>query len=113
MNLNEFIEKNDIAIVAIANLQEKSFDIIKGDLELESYDLFEQLVIHGSVENLMENIEGQILPRIWTQGNTRCIVCRPDQNQIVALFYDNSPNVKDEYYHAKELETLLKQLQEQ
>ena len=40
MNLNEFIEKNDIAIVAIANLQEKSFDIIKRDLELESYDLF-------------------------------------------------------------------------
>ena len=113
MNLNEFIEKNYIAIVAIANLQEKSFDIIKRDLELESYDLFEQLIIHGSVENLMENIEGQILPRIWTQGNTRCIVCRPDPNQIVALFYDNSLNVKDEYYHAKELETLLKQLQEQ
>lgn len=39
--------------------------------------------------------------------------CRPDPNQIVALFYDNSLNVKDEYYHAKELETLLKQLQEQ
>ena len=37
MNLNEFIEKNDIAIVAIAKLQEKSFDIIKRDLELESY----------------------------------------------------------------------------
>ena len=22
----------------------------------------------------MERIEGQILPRIWTQGNTRCII---------------------------------------
>ena len=112
MNLNEFMEKNNIVIVAKANLQGKSFEIIKNDLELESYDLFEQLIIHGSVENLMENIEGQILPRIWTQGNTRCIVCRPDPNQIVALFYDNSLNVKDEYYHAKELDTLLKQLQE-
>ena len=110
MNLNEFIEKNDIAIVAIANLQEKSFDIIKRDLELESYDLFEQLILHGSVENLMVNIEGQILPRIWTQGNTRCIVCQPTPNQIMALFYNSSLDVKDEYYRAKELDTLLKQL---
>ena len=46
MNLNEFIEKNDIAIVAKANLQEKTFEIIKNDLELESYDLFEQLIVY-------------------------------------------------------------------
>ncbi len=37
MNLNEFMEKNNIVIVAKANLQEKSFEIIKNDLELESY----------------------------------------------------------------------------
>jgi len=112
MNLNEFIEKNDIAIVAKANLQEKTFEIIKNDLELESYDLFEQLIVFGSVDNLMESIEGQILPRTWTQGNTRCIVCQPTTNQIMALFYNSSLNVKDEYYHAKEMDTLLKQLQE-
>ena len=29
MNLNEFMEKNDIAIVAKANLQEKIFEIKK------------------------------------------------------------------------------------
>jgi hypothetical protein len=112
MNLNEFIEKNGIAIVAKANLQEKSFDIIKKDLELESYDLFEQLILSGSVDNLIESIEGQILPRIWTQGNTRCVVCQPAPNQIMALFYNSSLNVKDEYYHAKEIDTLLKSLQE-
>ena len=112
MNLNEFMKKNNIVIVAKANLQEKSFEIIKNNLELESYDLFEQLILFGSIDNLMEAIEGQILPRIWTQGNTRCIVCRPRQNQIIALFYDSTLTVKDEYYHAKELDTLLKQLQE-
>ena len=112
MNLNEFIEKNDIAIVAKANLQEKTFEIIKNDLELESYDLFEQLIVFGSVDNLMESREGQILPRTWTQGNTRCIVCQPTPNQIMVLFYNSSLNVKDEYYHAKEMDTLLKQLQE-
>ncbi len=43
-------------------------------LKLESYDLFEQLIQYGSVDSLMANIEGQILPRIWTQGNTKCKV---------------------------------------
>ena len=38
MNLNEFMEKNNIVIVAKANLQGKSFEIIKNDLELESYE---------------------------------------------------------------------------
>lgn len=112
MNLDEFMEKNDIAIAVKADLQEKSFDINKRDLELESYDLFEQLIQYGSVDSLMANIEGQILPRIWTQGNTKCIVCRPRQNQMIALFYDSTRNAKDEYYHAQELDTLLKQMQE-
>ncbi len=110
MNINKFIEENDIVIVAKINLQEKYFDIIKRDLELESYDLFEQLILFGSVDNLMESIEGQIMPRIWTQGNTRCIICRPSPNQIIVLFYDSFLNAKDEYYHAKKLDTLLKQL---
>ena len=110
MNINEFIEKNDIVIAVKANLQEKSFDIIKRDLKLESYDLFEQLILYGSVDNLMESIEGQIMPRIWTQGYTRCIICRPSPNQIIVLFYDSFLNAKDEFYHAKKLDTLLKQL---
>ena len=113
MNLNEFIEKNNIAIFVKANLKVKSFDIIKRDLELESYYLFEQLIIYGSVDNLMKSIEGQILPAIWTQGNTKCIVCRPHKNMIVVLFYDSYLDVKDEYYHAKELDSLIKELQEE
>ena len=110
MDLNEFIEKYDIAIVAKANLQDKSFDVIKRDVKLESRDLFEQLIQFGSVEGLVKSIEGQILPRIWMQGNTKCVVCQPRQDQIVALFYDSSLNAKDEYYHAKEMDSLLKEL---
>ena len=36
MNLNEFIERNGIAIAAKANSCEKSFNIIKRDIDLES-----------------------------------------------------------------------------
>ena len=41
MNISDFIEKNDIAILAKADLGNQRFDIIKKDVELESYDLFE------------------------------------------------------------------------
>lgn len=36
MNLNEFMEKNNIVIVAKANLQEKSFEIIKNSLSTKA-----------------------------------------------------------------------------
>ena len=51
MNISDFIEKNDIAILAKADLGNQRFDIIKKDVELESYDLFEQLILFNSVEN--------------------------------------------------------------
>lgn len=110
MNINEFIENNAIAILAKADLRYKRFDIIKKDIELESYNLFEQLILFGSVENLFESVNGQILPRIWTQGNTKCVLCQPNDEQIVALFYDNYMDAKDNYLYAKQLDSLLKEL---
>ena len=44
MNINEFIEKYNIAIVAEADIENKRFEIIKRDRELESYDLFELII---------------------------------------------------------------------
>ncbi|MBQ4220938.1 MAG: hypothetical protein II666_15450 [Butyrivibrio sp.] len=40
MRVNDFIEKNEIAIIAKADLNNKRFEIKKRDVELESYDLF-------------------------------------------------------------------------
>ena len=75
MRVNDFIEKNEIAIIAKADLNNKRFEIKKRDVELESFDLFEPLVLFGSVESLMANVEGQILPRILGQGNSKCVHC--------------------------------------
>ena len=110
MNISDFIEKNDIAILAKADLGKQRFDIIKKDVELESYDLFEQLILFNSVENLMKSLSGQLLPRIWTQGNTKCVICQPNDEQIVALFYDNCMDAKDNYFYAKQLDSQLKDL---
>lgn len=109
MNINDFIEKNDIAIIAKADLNNKRFEIIKRDVELESFDLFEQLVLFGSVDSLMANVEGQILPRIWGQGNSKCVLCKPNEELIVALFYDSNMDAKENYFYAKQLDALVKE----
>ena len=110
MRVNDFIEKNEIAIRAKADLNNKRFEIKKRDVELESFDLFEQLVLFGSVESLMANVEGQILPRILGQGNSKCVLCKPNDEVIVALFYDSCMDAKENYFHAKQLDMLLKEV---
>ena len=70
----------------------------------------EQLILFGNTDTLLENVEGQILPRIWAQGNTKCVVCKPNNEQLIALFYENNMDAKENYFYAKELDSLLKDI---
>ncbi len=110
MNLDEFIEKNNIAIFVKADFRSKRYDIIKKDILLESYDLFEQLILYSNVDSLFECVNGQILPRIWSQGKTKCVICQISEEQLVALFYDTHMDARDNYIFAKEIDMKLKEL---
>lgn len=82
----------------------------KGYKKLIAYDLFEQLILFNSVENLADSINGQLLPGIWAQGNTKCVICQPNDEQIVVLFYNKCMDAKDNYFYAKQLDLQLKEL---
>lgn len=110
MNLDEFIEKNNIAIFVKADVRSKRCDIIKKDILLESYDLFEQLILYSDVDSLFECVNGQTLPRIWSQGITKCVICQISEEQLVALFYDTHMDARDNYIFAKEIDMKLKEL---
>ena len=110
MNLDEFIEKNSIAILVKADYGTKRFEVIKEDIVLEANDLFEQLILYGNVDNLFESVKGQILPRIWSQGKTKCVICQINEEELVALFYDTSMDAKDNYLFAKQLDMKIKEL---
>ena len=110
MKLDEFIEKNNIAIFVKADVRSKRYDIIKKDILLESYDLFEQLILYSNVDSLFECVKGQILPRIWSQVKTKCVICQISEEQLVALFYDTNMDAVDNYLFAKEIDMKLKEL---
>lgn len=101
--IKEFMEKNNLVFLVEVDANEKMFHIYKTDKELESYVLFEQLILFSNTEKLLQSICGQLLPRIWTQGNTKCVICKPNDEKIVCVFYDSQLDAKEHYFYAKRL----------
>ena len=110
MSVDEFMNENAIAIYAEADLTAATFRIVKRDAALESYALFEQLILYQSAENLNKYLEGQLLPRLWRCGGTRCAVGRPEADRIVALFYDSGRAAAEDYRFARKLDAELKEI---
>lgn len=57
-----------------------------------------------AVVALNNSLEGQITPRIWGQGSTRCIVCKPSPRLIVGLFCREESSALEFYEWAQTLE---------
>jgi hypothetical protein len=49
------------------------------------------------------SLDGQFLPRIWSQGTISCIVCKPDEKTMVGLFFSDQLNPVEKYYRSKQL----------
>lgn len=115
MTIDEFIEVNNIIIFVEVDLQNKMFFIRKMELEheLEEYDLFdlfEKLILYKNTKDLLEDVTGQLMPRVWRQGATHCALCYPNYKRIIALFYDTGMDEKEDYFYAKELDLQIQEL---
>lgn len=42
-------------------------------------------------------LEGQILPRIWNQGQESCVLCKPNDQTLVGLFLSDQRNPVEKY----------------
>lgn len=87
--LKELVNKNEISYCIVVNLDTNSIDKIGDATVLEYKGLVEQLF--GSIQQiklLNDSLVGQQLPRSWKQGKVKCLVCKPNSNIIVGLFYN-------------------------
>ena len=110
LNIKEFMHNHNLAILVDVDVENDMFHVHKINRELQSYDLFEQLILFGNVEDLLHSVSGQILPRIWTQGNTKCVISRLSDDKLVCVFYDTQLDAKDNYFYAKRLNDELSEL---
>ena len=53
--------------------------------------------------DFVDGISWQPLSQIWTQGNSRCVICKPADCSAAALFYDSRLNAAEHYLHALKL----------
>lgn len=89
--LKELVNKNEISYCIVVNLDTDLIDKIGDATVLEYKGLVEQLF--GSIQQiklLNDSLVGQQLPRSWKQGKVKCLVCKPNSNIIVGLFYNES-----------------------
>ena len=116
MTIDEFIKANNIVIFVEADLQKKVFFIRKMKLnhkQLEGddlFELFEELILNKNTEELLKSIKGQLMPKIWRRRATYCVLCQPNDRQVIALFYDTNMNEAKNYHYAEELDSQIKEL---
>lgn len=110
MEIKEFMQKNNIVILVEANIKAEMFHIHKANMELKSYDLFQQLILYANMEDLIQNVTGQLMPRIWSQGTTKCVIFKPSDEKIICVFYDTLLDVKENYFYAKDLSDKINEL---
>ncbi|MDE6312154.1 MAG: hypothetical protein K2M46_00765 [Lachnospiraceae bacterium] len=108
--VNDFMKSNSIAILAEADNITKMFHICKGQIELESYGLFRQLILNSNTDTLIDSISGQILPQIWRQGQDVCVIGKIDENRLICAFYHSDLAAEENYFYAKEINDKLLRL---
>ena len=83
-----FMKENGIAVFAEADRAAGAVHIEKlGDLE--SWDLFQQLVLYSDVETLCDSTRSHFPFQVWGQGGTGCLLSWLDDGRAVALFFDS------------------------
>ena len=112
MTIKEFIDNNGIAVFVEGNVRKNSFNITNSAIPLESRVLFEQLILNNTPKSLWKYMSKQkLLPRMWQQGNTKCVMCRSDKEKLIfALFYDSAQGAEEDWRFAQKLDSELKEI---
>lgn len=84
----EFMKENGISVFAEADKETGIVHIEKLG-SLESWDLFQQLVLYSDIAVLCDSTRSQFPFQIWGQGDTGCLLSWLDDGRAAALFFDS------------------------
>ena len=60
------------------------------------------------LRNLVNSLDGQILPTHWGQGDVEMLVCNPKREIVVLFFYYAEDDVLAEYEKGERIDKMLK-----
>ena len=87
MSLLEFMDAFSIAILCIVDEKGKIHTIHSQHNKIQSQTLYEQIVVYGNPKSIIAQTEGQMLPRMFEQGDSQCTIMKKDHFFLCA-FYD-------------------------
>lgn len=104
--LEERLKEWNVPFAIIADV-ETGHTIRVGSSTGMGYDDLENTLFRDAETVLAtsRSLEGQILPRMWSQGNVSCYVCKPNSQTIVGLFCSDQRNPVEKYHWSKKLNT--------
>lgn len=103
------LETFNVRLAVIVDLPSGTIQFV-GDLEAVDYtDLISSLFAdRETVESLNRSLEGQTLPRVWSQGKASCIVCKPADETIVGLFVMDELDTLQQYHRSKKADEAVR-----
>ena len=102
--IEERLKEWKIPYAVVANLETGDTIGVGCSSGLEFEDL--QNTLFRDAETVFatgRSLEGQILPRIWSQGNVSCFVCKPNEKTVVGLFTSDQRSPVEKYHWSKQL----------
>ena len=106
-----FMKENGIAVFVEADRATGAVHIEKlGDLD--SWDLFQQLVLYSDVETLCDSSRSHIPFQVRGQGGTGCLLSWLDDGRAVALFFDIKLSGPEFSEWVRELDQKVRQMYE-
>ncbi len=83
------MNENSILYAIVTSFDKKTIENIGSIEKLKYDDLVSQMFNnYNQIKILNESLKEQKLPRSWSQGDTVCVVCKPNDEVLVALFYN-------------------------
>lgn len=103
------LESLNVALAVVADLQSGEVRFIGEQEAMGNTDLISTLFANReTIESVDRSLEGQVLPRVWNQGNVCCIVCKPANQTIVGLFATDELDTVQLYRWSREADQAIR-----
>jgi len=99
----------NVPLAAVVDLLSGEVKFIGDPKAVENTDLILTLFAdRETINSLNRSLEGQVLPRVWSQGGVSCVLCKPNSETIVGLFITDELDAVQRYHWSKKTDEMIR-----